>query len=266
VTSPENIPDDDASADIEVRCYFVRGRNALAVRADFGPLYLDHYLHLMQHGLKSSPAHDTLLKDALAACALHLASRPRSEASAWTIHFATPPMNLFVTGDNNAGNVVGRVFTENVREDQQNLFISQTTDFPKEPQRSVTEFAGNTIFPIVERYYAKSEQRLARFFNHAEEDFVFITAQPDCDEDWLRGLDDDAVRSLDGDEDLSLLETRHYRHHCGCTLERFLPTLQGLGADEVFADDDAIRIDCPRCAAKFDITRELFERGIGDNG
>ena len=36
-------------SNIEVRCYFVRDRNALAVRANFAPAYLDHYLHLMQH-------------------------------------------------------------------------------------------------------------------------------------------------------------------------------------------------------------------------
>lgn len=261
MTSPENTPNTDDSAFIEVRCYFVRGRNALAVRADFGPVYLDHYLHLMQHRLKLSPAHDSQLKDALAACTLHLASRPQNEVSAWTLHFATPPMNLFVTGSSKGENIVGRVFTEDVRDDRQNLFIAQANDFPKEPQRSIVEFDGTSVFPIVEHYYAKSEQRLARFFSHAEEDFVFITAQPDCDEAWLRGLDDAAVRELGNTEQLSLLETRRYRHHCGCTIDRVLPALASIGADEIFAGEDVVRIDCPRCAAKFDLDRERFEKG-----
>jgi molecular chaperone Hsp33 len=262
VTSKNDAQLDDSEY-VEVRCYFVRGRNALAVRADFGPTYLDHYLHLMQHGLKLAPTHDALLKDALAACTLHLASRPWNEVSAWTIHFGEPALNLFVTGNSTDANIVGRVFTEDVRNDGQNLFISQTNDFPKEPRRSVVEFDADTIFPIVEHFYAKSEQRLARFFSHAEEDFVFISAQPDCDEDWLRGLDNAAARTLDTDEDLSLLETRRYRHHCGCTLDRIVPALASIGAEEIFAGDDAVRIDCPRCAAKFDLTREQFDKGLG---
>ena len=52
---------------VEARCYFVRGRNALAVRADFGVAYMDHYLHLMQHGIRLDPGPDASLKDALAA-------------------------------------------------------------------------------------------------------------------------------------------------------------------------------------------------------
>ena len=38
-----NEPDKEASAAaLEVRCYFVRNRNALAVRANFGELYTEY--------------------------------------------------------------------------------------------------------------------------------------------------------------------------------------------------------------------------------
>ena len=90
---------EDQDSYLEVRCYFVRNRNALAVRADFSPAYMDHYLHLMQHEIKLKPEHDAKLKDAIAACTLHLASRPWNEVSAWTIHFGQLPLNLFVTGN-----------------------------------------------------------------------------------------------------------------------------------------------------------------------
>ena len=72
---------------IEVRSYFVRDRNALATRADIGPLYVDHYLHLMQHRMRLPPGIDKLLKDALGALTLHLASRPWEEDAAWTVNF-----------------------------------------------------------------------------------------------------------------------------------------------------------------------------------
>ena len=241
-----------------VRCYFVRGRNALVTRADIGPVYVDHYLHLMQHGLQIEPAHDAMLKDALAACTLHLASRPWAEVSAWTLHFGDEhPLNLFVTGDSRTENIVGRVFTDDIRHDQKNLFVAQINEHPKPPRRSVVELnRDDDVFGMVETYYAQSDQRMARFFRYAEEDFVFVSAQPDCDEEWLQGLDEDAIRKLDQEEELSLLETRRYRHDCGCTLDRLLPALSKLAPDELFGDEETIRLDCPRCAAKYRVRRE----------
>ena len=52
---------------LEVRTYFVRGRNALVARADFGELYVDYYLHQGQHGRQHRPEDDEMLKEALAA-------------------------------------------------------------------------------------------------------------------------------------------------------------------------------------------------------
>ena len=253
-------PKEDQESHIEVRCYFVRNRNALAVRADFSPAYLDHYLHLMQHEIRMKPEHDAKLRDAIAACTLHLASRPWNEVTAWTIHFGQLHLNLFVTGNSKEENIIGRAFTEDIKDDGKNLFISQTNDFPKEPRRSVIEFEStDSLFGITEKYYTKSEQRLARFFRHSEEDFVLICAQPQCDEEWLHSLDDETIRQLDSDEELSLLETRKYRYHCGCSPERILPKLTSVSADEIFGDQDAVSIDCPRCAARFRITRRDFE-------
>jgi len=40
---------------VDLRSYFVRKRNALLVRGRFSPLYLDYYLHLMQHALQNVP-------------------------------------------------------------------------------------------------------------------------------------------------------------------------------------------------------------------
>ena len=74
---------------LEVRSYFVRGRNALITRADFGELYVDYYLHQGQFGYQHEPFHDELLKQALAAITLHCASRPWNESSAfckWSSH------------------------------------------------------------------------------------------------------------------------------------------------------------------------------------
>ena len=246
---------------IEVRCYFVRHKNALVVRADFSQLYMDHYLHLLENQIKIESENDQKLKDALAGCALHLASRPWDEVSAWTIHFSKPLVNIFVTGNSIDKNLIGRVFTKDIKDDKKNLFIAQVNNFPKEPRRSVIEFnIKDSIFKIIEEYYQQSEQRLARFFSYSEEEFVFISAQPDCDEDWLKSLTDEQIKNLDQDEELSLLEKRYYRYHCGCSKERFLRALINTDKEEIFGNRKTISIECPRCAQKIILNVADFEQ------
>ena len=229
------MPDPNASI-VEVRTYFVRGRNALVARADFGPLYIDYYLHRADHDLVYENDHDAMLKEALAALTLHLASRP--------------------------GRVAGRLFTEDVREFAKNLMIGQTTRPNQPPVQSLVEFNSDGIFPAVEQYYAQSEQRLARLFNYEDEDVVMISAQPDCDEAWLAALTEDDIRTLDATEQLSLLEQRTYIWECGCSVERLYPILGKLAEgdlDEVFGGQEIITLTCPRCGARYRAAREQFE-------
>lgn len=246
---------------IEIRCYFVRGRNALLVRGDFTPLYTDFYLHLMQHGIRHSREQDALLKDGLAALALHLASRPRNEAIAWTLSWQDPLQNLFLTGSNRAGNIVGRLFTEDVRERDRNLFISQVSVSGHEPRQSLIEADTLDFFALGESYYRQSEQRPGRYFRHSDDDFVLVTAQPDCDLAWLESLDEEAIRSIDRAEAMSLLETRHYAFDCGCGPERIFPIIANLTSDalaSVFGGTEVMTAGCPRCGAKYTITSEAL--------
>lgn len=247
---------------LEVRTYFVRGRNALLARADFGELYVDYYLHQGQHGYAHAPEHDGMLKEALAAFTLHSASRPWNEVWAWTIHFEDPLLNLFVSGDSRRGAVVGQIYTENIRETGHNLFLADLALKNSEPRRSAVEFTGASVFPAVEHYYAQSEQRPARYFKRGEEDFVMITAQPQCDLPWLKALTDDAVRDLDQHETLSLLEQRTYRWECGCTQDRMFAVLAPMmrtDCEGLFGVEDLLRISCPRCGARHVVTREALE-------
>lgn len=248
---------------IEVRCYFVRNRNALLVRGDFGTIYRDYYLHLMQHGIKYPGKQDTILKEALAGLALHLASRPRNEAIAWTLSWRAPLYNLFVTGSNTAGNITGRIFTENVKEQAANLFFAQVSAPGQPPRQSTIEVRSDNFFTTVEDYYQLSEQRPARIFRYGEEDFVMMSAQPGCDLDWFHANTDESIRELDRNEELSLLETRYFSFDCGCSLFKLLPVIGGLSKetrDEVFGEDGGPAIiNCPRCGASYAMTREMLE-------
>ncbi|MEM7387596.1 MAG: disulfide bond chaperone, partial [Verrucomicrobiota bacterium] len=61
--------------------------------------------------------------------------------------------NLFVNGGSLKQRVVGRVFTEDVKQGGENTFFSQIA-VPDQPVRqSVINFAGRDPFSIVEQYY-----------------------------------------------------------------------------------------------------------------
>lgn len=248
---------------IEVRCYFVRNRNALVVRGEFSEIYTDYYLHLMEHGLKNESESDQLLKDGLAALALYLASRPRNEAVAWTLNWQSPLLNLFLTGSNRDGSVTGRIFTgDSVKKRDENLFYSQTTVEGQPSRQSMVEAESMDMFAIAETFFKQSEQRPARFFRHDEENFVLVSAQPDCDMEWFNSLSDESIRTLDQTEELSLLEKRVYCFRCGCSMERIFPLIGSMSkstVDDVFGGGELAKMSCPRCGANYIITREALE-------
>jgi molecular chaperone Hsp33 len=263
----QTMEDSTAIEGLEVRTYFVRERNALLARADFGELYVDYYLHQGQYGYHHAPEHDGMLKETLAALTLHCASRPWNEAWAWTIHFQQPLLNLFVTGDNRRGIVVGQLFTENVKDAGQNVFCADVVRERAESRRSTIDFHGHDPFTTVEQFYEKSEQRPARYFRFGAEDFVMISAQPQCDLEWLNSLDDEQIRSLDERETLSLLEQRSYRWGCGCSQERMFTILAPMmrqDPESLFEKGDSLRISCPRCGALHIITREALEAYVAE--
>jgi molecular chaperone Hsp33 len=252
----------EESSVIEVRTYFVRGRNALLARADFADLYLDYYLHQGITNTRHAPNQDELFKELLAGMTLHAASRPRQETAAWTVHFQEPRLNLFVNSDNLMGTVVGQIFTQDVKDTGKNVFLSDLVKLGQPSRRSSVDFQSANSWGAVEEFYARSEQRVARLFQYMDEDFVMISAQPDCDEEWLTQLTVDEVRKLDQNETLSLLEKRTYRWHCGCTEERMMQVLAPVMKQDpqgLFADETSLRMRCPRCGLIYVIGRTKLE-------
>jgi molecular chaperone Hsp33 len=256
--TPPNLSDEG----IMVRTEFVRARNARVARADFGALFVDYYLHLGANEVKPEAEHDALFKRALAAFVLHCASRPRNELTAWTINFQEPRVNLFLTGDNELGTVTGRVFSANVKELPENIFYSDVVRGRGEKRGSAVPFAGADPIAAVEKFYAQSEQRLARFFQVGEEEWVMVTEHPDCDLAWLKALTVEGARELAKTEALGALEQRVCRWHCGCNqaklMEVLAPAMRSDAAG-LFGDEEKIEIRCPRCAARHVITREAME-------
>jgi molecular chaperone Hsp33 len=245
----------------KIESIFVRHRNALLVRGQFTPIYTDYYLHLMQHGIRHAMDLDQMLKDSLAMLTLHLVARPWAETIAWTANLRAPRINLFVTGGSISESITGRIFTEDVREPDRNYFYSQTTTIQnQEPRLSTMEVEGRDPIAWVSQFYTQSEQRPARAFRLEDENFALVAAQPGCDLEWLASLDEKAVAEIDRTEETNVLETRRFRFHCGCTLDRILPILGGWREkpDELFEESDFITLQCPRCAAKYVVSRDMI--------
>lgn len=255
---PEITPPNLADEGIAVNTHFVRARSAMVARADFGPLFVDYYLHLGANQMKVMPEHDALFKRALVAFVLHCASRPRNELTAWTINFQEPRVNLFLTGDNELGTVTGRVFTENVKELPENIFYSDVVRGRGEKRRSTVTFTGTDPIAAAEKFYAQSEQRLARYFQVGEEEWAMVTEHPDCDMAWFKALTVEGARDLEKTEALGFLEKRVCRWHCGCNQAKLMEVLApAMRTDpaSLFGTDAEIEIRCPRCAARHTITR-----------
>lgn len=245
----------------KIESVFVRHRNALLIRGQFTSIYTDYYLHLMQHGIRHAMELDQMLKDSLAMLTLHLVARPWAETIAWTANLRAPRINLFITGGSVTESITGRIFTEDVREPDRNYFYSQTTTIQnQEPRLSTMEVEGRDPIDWVSQFYTQSEQRPARAFRLEDENFAIIAAQPGCDLEWLAALDEKAVAEIDQTEETNVLETRRFRFHCGCTLERILPILGSWREkpDELFEESDFITLQCPRCAAKYVVTRDMI--------
>ena len=138
----------------------------------------------------------------------------------------------------------------------------------REPtRRSTITFTGSDPLVALEKFYDQSEQRIARFFQLGEEDFAAVIEHPDCDKAWLAALTIEQVKALETTETINLLETRLVRWFCGCNQARMLEVLAPvMRADpvELFGEHEKIEIRCPRCAARYTITREAMEAKVAE--
>lgn len=257
---PEPSEDFSLAEFIKVESIFIRHKNVLMVRAQFTPIYTDYYLHLMEQNLRHKEELDQKLKDLMALLTLHLVARPWAESIAWTINLRAPRVNLFVTGSSLFENITGHLFTENVREPDRDILYSQTLVKNTEGRRSHVELETENPLEWMETYYLQSEQRPARAFRLDDENFVLLAAQPDADIAWLESLSIEDVAKILENEETKVLETRKFRFHCGCSVDKILPALRSWKdrKDELFLGDPSVEASCPRCGAKFLVTPDML--------
>lgn len=246
---------------ITVQSHFVRKRNCLLLSANFSDLFVDYYVHLMEYALRYQPEPDLSLKQCMALCCLHIASRPIPENHAWTIYSREQQCNFFVAGGSLQQQMVGRLFTENIKEQPHSLLYSQIQHPNKPLHNSCVDISGSDPLLWVEQFYTGSEQRRARAFELSDDRFYLLVAQPQADLEWLEQVSAQTIDKLQETEELRLLETRDFAFNCGCSLQKIMPALRGWKdrLDELFGEDEKLEVTCPRCNATYYVTREDFD-------
>jgi len=255
-----NAAGEDSDGATAVLSRFLRDRNALLVSGDFSPVFVDCYLHLGGAGMVLKDGTDEILKSALAVVALYAATRPRDETLAWTLHFERQGINVFVAAENRSCHLVGRVFGKNVRSVGGDVLHAEVAGKSGERRRSSVQFSGD-VLAAAREFYARSEQRPAKFFALDGDVFAALFGQPDCDEQWLADVEAGDVESLLSDQSVAPLEVRRYAFCCGCTPEKIAAAIAGALSgqlDEIFGGDLHVNVDCPRCGVRHELPRALF--------
>ncbi len=245
------------------RTYLDREHDCLAVFGDPAPLHQDLDLHLLSCGIQLDPVMMRLLRDGLSAMALYLVSRPRFESFGWTVSLTDPRANLFFAGTQLENTVVGRVFLENIKTIPKSRFYAQIRRPFSPLQTSSLEVEGADMLWIVEQYCLKSDQQDARLFRGDGERVALVSALPNVDREWFRGLESKEVFRLESAGAIDLVNERTMAFRCGCDSEwiaRALASMFGEAPESLFRGDMDVEAECPRCGATHRIARKTFDR------
>ena len=250
-----------------VQCWFVRYRQSLLATVSMQNLFADYEQHKKKNQIVLSPEEDALFRRCMAAFILHCASQPRYQHISWTLNLQDPLINVFLVGDTGHGMVAGRIFTDHVKVSSENSFYQEVVRVNKPLQRSHVNFSSNNILHAIEHYYQMSEQRPARFFQASDSEFAILAAHPDYDEGWFTHVDATELAGLFNQETISLIETRQFHWDCGCSQQRVLKVLSVSSTHDIsnlYGQDEILVVKCPRCSARYIITRESMEAWLDE--
>jgi molecular chaperone Hsp33 len=235
--------------------------DVLVAHGRFGPLLQAFVDHTNRWEAEMDGLSFAMLRQGLAASALHLSHRPVDESMGLSLNFKEPPLNVFLAGDAHDATVTGRAFLSDVATaESSRLFLQNVRG--AEVQNSVIEIEGLDVLDIFEQYYERSVQTPTRFFELEEENrFVMVQALPDADLPYLRGLTRESITTWLA-TDPREMHRRVFRFQCGCNPKRMLEVVRQVWADkgdELFRGQETVEATCPRCGTRWEITRAHFE-------
>jgi hypothetical protein len=251
--------------EVVISRFLSRERNLLVARGIFTPLFDDCLAHTRRWVGEPDGLTWTMLRQGLGAAALYLTCRPTDEQTAWTFNFPEPPLNIFISADAGRGVVVGRYFDRDVHATEHNRLFVQTVRRIGEPHMSAIEVHGFDLLLILEEYYTRSEQATARFLEYDADEFVMLMALPGVNEPWLRDLTLGQALDLLREPGTRPIERRPVTFGCTCDDARILEIMVGMFRDrpgELFGEEPAAEVHCPRCGRAYEIERVAFDNGV----
>jgi molecular chaperone Hsp33 len=243
-----------------VRRSIHRPRSLVLAHGDFSYLIAAYREHVKIWSPEPDGLTEMLVRQGLAASALHLTSRPRDESMGITLNLKSPPINLFLAGAASDGSVTARFFTEDVKTAEASRFFVQSSRPGQPPVLSAIAVSGLDVLEIFEQYYEQSQQLPTRFFELADDEFAMVQGLPGADPAGIRSLTREEAAHLAEDDGIALDE-RVFRFHCGCNPQKILTALRGIFADgpeDLFRGDEEVEAFCPRCGRRWRIRRESF--------
>jgi len=252
------------SREVRVERSVLRGRELLIARACFRPLFEDYHEHSRRWVGEPTGLVLHLMQQGLAAAGLYITFRALDENTAWTINFAEPPLNAFISADARTGRVVGRYFLDHVATVDHNRIFVQSVRNVGQPQLSSVAVKGFDMLSIFEQYFEQSEQWPARFFSFEDDTFIMLSALPDIDVDWIKSVTPSEAVGLCTDPALLTLDERVVTFGCQCDTERVHRVVRGLFAgceEELFKGEPRVEVQCPRCGRAYWMTRAEFASG-----
>ncbi|HEY5551913.1 MAG TPA: Hsp33 family molecular chaperone HslO, partial [Opitutaceae bacterium] len=91
----------------------------------------------------------------------------------------------------------------------------------------------------------------------------------DCDMPWFQSLTAEAIARVGETETVVPMERRMFRWKCGCNERKILEVLAPLmkqDPDGLFGGAGEVQVNCPRCAARYTVTRAALEAFVGKRG
>ena len=125
------------------------------------------------------------------------------------------------------------------------------------------EVEGLDVFDMVEQFCRTSDQQPVRFAHRGEDRIAILCSLPEADHDWMKKVDAEAVIQLEQSSDLKLISEYSVSFRCGCDLDRITRiTAEAYAGNpaELFQEDAAVEVECPRCGTSHRITKEAFRK------
>ncbi|MCA8962326.1 MAG: hypothetical protein KDC38_17495 [Planctomycetes bacterium] len=256
MSTPDSIP---SLGELHVQRYLLNQHHVTVSITDPDLMFRAYLDHARRWDREPDPFEAVIVRQALTAAGLHLASLHKNQSVAWTINLNDPALNVFVAGDVIDGHIVARLFTENIETAETSRVYCQTQQ-PNSPVRqTVIDVEGLDVLVMFEQLGQRSDQQLVRYFDHDDGRSSMVLGLPGADPEWIHGLEHDDVPGLVRDPDAHLLETRLFTFACGCTEERMRSVVGAAYSgrlDELFQGEPGLQVQCPRCGHEWLLRRE----------